>query len=277
MNRNNLRQFAFMMGAVALTACFAGAAQTATTTTTTPVKKVPPPAHAAKPAPAAKLASAPIPARSTGVLARPASAPAPAAGIPAARMNSASQPTLPNLSGSPASVINRASAVTPANTMAAPGSGARTAPVSGDPRAPVVAQGVGTFQFRDFTLTAYGCFRTGTRALCDFDATKQDSVQFNAEKLWYAVVLVDDGGRVTKRHAAYFVGDDGSQFPTAFLSTNPVRFVMEYDNVSPQFTSVTLVNGRDRIQSVPVTPIDASQPAAASAARGAAQGAGQAR
>jgi hypothetical protein len=161
--------------------------------------------------------------------------------------------------------------------MAAPGSGARTAPVSGDPRAPVVAQGVGTFQFRDFTLTAYGCFRTGTRALCDFDATKQDSVQFNAEKLWYAVVLVDDGGRVTKRHAAYFVGDDGSQFPTAFLSTNPVRFVMEYDNVSPQFTSVSLVNGRDRIQSVPVTAIDAGQPAAANATRGAAQGATQAR
>lgn len=275
MNRKNLRQFAFMMGTVALTACFAGAAQTATTTTTTPLKKVPPPAHAAKPAPAAKLASTPIPARSTAVMARPASA---AAGIPAARKNSASsQPMLPNLGGSPTSAINGSSAVAPANTMAAPGSGARTAPVSGDPRAPVVAQGVGTFQFRDFTLTAYGCFRTGTRALCDFDATKQDSVQFNAEKLWYAVVLVDDGGRVTKRHAAYFVGDDGSQFPTAFLSTNPVRLIMEYDNVSPQFTSVSLVNGRDRIQTVPVTAIDAGQPAAANATRGAAQGAGQSR
>ncbi len=219
MNRKNLRQFAFMMGTVALTACFAGAAQTATTTTTTPLKKVPPPAHAAKPAPAAKLASTPIPARSTAVMARPASA---AAGIPAARKNSASsQPMLPNLGGSPTSAINGSSAVAPANTMAAPGSGARTAPVSGDPRAPVVAQGVGTFQFRDFTLTAYGCFRTGTRALCDFDATKQDSVQFNAEKLWYAVVLVDDGGRVTKRHAAYFVGDDGSPVSNRVFEHQP--------------------------------------------------------
>jgi hypothetical protein len=276
MNRKNLRQFAFMMGTVALTVYFAGAAQTATTTTTTPRRKVPP-AHAAKSATAAKLASTPIPARSTAGMARPASAPSPAAGIPAARMNSASQPTLPNLGGSPTSAVNGASAVAPANPMAAPGSGARTAPVAGDPRAPVVAQGVGTFQFRDFILTAYGCFRTGTRALCDFDATKQNSVQFNAEKLWYAVVLVDDGGRVTKRHTAYFVGDDGSQFPTAFLSTNPVRLIMEYDDVSPQFTSVSLVNGRDRIQSVPVTALDASQPAAANATRGAAQGARQAR
>lgn len=80
----------------------------------------------------------------------------------------------------------------------------------------------------------------GSRAHCDFDATRQNSGQIG-NNIWYTVGLVDNGGRVTNRHTAYYLGDDGSQFNTAFLSTTPVRFIMEYDNVAETVTTISMI------------------------------------
>jgi hypothetical protein len=98
---------------------------------------------------------------------------------------------------------------------------------------------------------------------CDFDTTNQNNVPASTV-IWSGaggVNLVDDGGKITQRHNAFFVGEDGSQFQTAYISPQPVRFVIEYDDVDPRFTSVSLAFVRDRIQGVPVTVIDPSQPA----------------
>lgn len=147
---------------------------------------------------------------------------------------------------------------TPSNAPTSAGSSA------GDPRAPVAGQGLGTFLWPGgWTLTAYGCFRSGTRLFCDFDTTNQNNVPANTV-IWSGaggVNLVDDGGKITQRHNAFFVGQDGSQFQTAYISPQPVRFIIEYDDVDPRFTTVSLAFVRDRIQGVPVTPIDPSQPA----------------
>jgi hypothetical protein len=119
---------------------------------------------------------------------------------------------------------------------------------------------VGTFIAGPWTLTAYGCYRTGTRLFCDFDVINQNNQQV-ASNIWYTVNLVDDGGKITSRHNAFFVGDDGSQFATAYITPKPVRFVMEYDDVDQRYTSVSLVNGGNRIQGVPIAVMDATQPA----------------
>jgi hypothetical protein len=130
-------------------------------------------------------------------------------------------------------------------------------------RSAVGGLGVGTFLWPGgWTLTAYGCFRTGTRLFCDFDTINQNNLQA-ASNIWSGgggVNLVDDGGKITVRHNAFFVGQDGSQFPTAYISPQPVRFIIEYDDVDPRYTSVSLVLGRERIQGVPITLIDPSQP-----------------
>jgi len=129
---------------------------------------------------------------------------------------------------------------------------------------------VGTFLWPGgWTLTAYGCFRTGTRLFCDFDTTNQNNLPANTS-IWSGaggVNLVDDGGKITLRHNAFFVGEDGSQFQTAYISPQPVRFIIEYDDVDPRYTSISLVFVRDRIQRVPVTLIDPSQPAGRMPAR----------
>jgi hypothetical protein len=122
---------------------------------------------------------------------------------------------------------------------------------------------VGTFLWPGgWALTAYGCFGTDTRLFCDFDTTNQNNLQA-ASNIWSGgggVNLVDDGGKITVRHNAFFVGQDGSQFPTAYISPQPVRFIIEYDDVNPSYTAVSLVLGRERIQGVPITLIDPSQP-----------------
>jgi hypothetical protein len=139
-----------------------------------------------------------------------------------------------------------------------------------DSRAPVAGQGVGTFLWPGgWTLTAYGCFRTGTRLFCDFDTTNQNNVQAG-NNIWAAaggVNLVDDGGKITQRHNAFFVGDDGSQFQTAYISPQPVRFIIEYDDVDQRYASISLVLARQRIQAVPITLIDPAQPAGRMPAR----------
>ena len=73
--------------------------------------------------------------------------------------------------------------------------------------------------------------------------------------------MVDDGGKITRRHNAFFVGSDGSQFTTAYISPQPVRFIIEYDDVDQRYTSISLILGRERIQAIPITLIDPSQPA----------------
>lgn len=145
-----------------------------------------------------------------------------------------------------------------------PSAGSATGSSGGDPRAPVAGQGVGTILWPGgWTLIAYGCFRTGTRLFCDFDTTNQNNLQANSG-IWSGaggVNLVDDGGKITQRHNAFFVGTDGSQFNAVYISPQPVRFIIEYDDVDPRFTSVSLVLVQQRIQGVPVTPIDPSTPA----------------
>lgn len=113
-----------------------------------------------------------------------------------------------------------------------------------------------------WTLTAYGCFRTDTRLFCDFDTTNTNNIPVNTS-IWSGaggVNVVDDGGKITTRHNAFFVGTDGSQFQTAYVSQQPVRFIIEYDDVDPRYTSVSLVLTTNRIKSVPVFAIDPNQP-----------------
>jgi len=184
-------------------------------------------------------------------------------GAPPAITNQSAQPGT-SVVPSALSQTNPSSVAAPSNALTSAGSSA------GDSRAPVAGQGVGTFLWPGgWTLTAYGCFRTGTRLFCDFDTTNQNNLPANTS-IWSGaggVNLVDDGGKITLRHNAFFVGEDGSQFQTAYISPQPVRFIIEYDDVDPRYTSISLVFVRDRIQRVPITPIDPSQPAGRMPAR----------
>jgi len=185
-----------------------------------------------------------------------AASPAANAAAPAAT-SGASPAAAPAASWSPAvaSQVGSPTSATPAGAVtSSSGNGSRSA---------VGGLGVGTFLWPGgWTLTAYGCFRTGTRLFCDFDTTNQNNLQA-ASTIWSGgggVNLVDDGGKITTRHNAFFVGQDGSQFPTAYISPQPVRFIIEYDDVNPSYTALSLVLGRERIQGVPITLIDPSQP-----------------
>jgi hypothetical protein len=273
MNRSNLRQLvnrsALVVGAIALTACLSAGAQT--TATTPPAKPVPvkkaPPAHGAKgtsPAPAAKT-STPAPAAKTATQTTGATQTQSTTGgvIPAS-----SQTVLAPLTSGATAATSTAGASTAnlSNSQTSPASPSAGLSPAGGSRAPVTGQGVGSFVGAGWTLTAYGCFRSGTRLFCDFDVSHQSNVQAR-NNIWHTVNLVDDGGKITNRHNAFFVGQDGSQFPTAYVTPTPVRFVIEYDNVDQRYTSVSLVNGREQIQGVPITPEDGSQPAGAVPAR----------
>jgi hypothetical protein len=81
--------------------------------------------------------------------------------------------------------------------------------------------------------------------------------------IWNTMILVDEGGKIARRHSAYFVFDDGSQGGRAYLSSTPVRMIMEFDGVNTSATSATLSVGQDRVQNVPIT---AQQNATAGAA-----------
>jgi hypothetical protein len=168
------------------------------------------------------------------------------------------------MSSTPLSTVTPTSAVNGLTQTNNPSSG-MAAPA--DSRAPGGGQGVGTFLSGPWTLIAYGCFRSGTRLFCDFDTTNQNNTGANSE-IWRPVSLVDDGGKITTRHNAFFVGDDGSQFTTAYLTAQkPARFIIEYDNVDQRYTSISLVCGRDQIQGVPINQMDPSQPAGTIPAR----------
>jgi len=204
-------------------------------------------------------AAAQTPIQSAPAAAKPsvtAASPAANATAPAATPG-ASPMAAPAASWSPAvaSPVGSSTSASPA--------GAVTSSSGNGSRAPVGGFGVGTFLWPGgWTLTAYGCFRTDTRLFCDFDTTNQNNLQA-ASNIWSGgggVNLVDDGGKITARHNAFFVGQDGSQFPNAYISSQPVRFIIEYDDVNPSYTAVSLVLGRQRIQGVPITLIDPSQP-----------------
>jgi hypothetical protein len=202
----------------------------------------------------APIQSAPAAVKPNAAMTSPASnATAPAAtpgASPTAAAPASWSPAVASQGGSP-TAASPAGTVTSASSS---GNGSRSA---------VGGLGVGTFLWPGgWTLTAYGCFRTGTRLFCDFDTINQNNLQAGSN-IWSGgggVNLVDDGGKITVRHNAFFVGQDGSQFPTAYISPQPVRFIIEYDDVNPSYTAVSLVLGRERIQGVPITLIDPSQP-----------------
>jgi hypothetical protein len=154
-----------------------------------------------------------------------------------------------------------------AQPYAGGGNPVATPAAANDPRAAVAAQGIGTFRGADFTLTVYRCYRSGTRLLCDFDLSRQNNGQANTAP-FYTVALVDDGGKITTRHDAYYMAADGSHLATAYLSPAPVRYIMEYDDVGAQFASISLINGGDQIQGVPITNMDPNQPAGSMPGRG---------
>jgi hypothetical protein len=64
--------------------------------------------------------------------------------------------------------------------------------------------------------------------------------------------MVDDGGRLTRQHDAYYMGTDGTGMQAPYVSTAPVRYVMEFDNVGEQFNSVALVSGSEQIKNVSI-------------------------
>jgi hypothetical protein len=269
MNRLNLAErvvrYALATGTIALVA-FSMASAQSTPTTTKPVKPSPVPAKAAKPAPAPVAAK---PAAMKTTVQTPASVVTPAASrtaLPATTTGQTVSPTTTSVA--PSNFLTTQGVSNPTQQYA----GASQAGTSqaGGSRAPVAVQGLGTFLYGDMTLTVYGCYRSGTRVLCDFDYTKQNSQQLNAPWPFQAVTIVDDGGMVTGIHNAFFMGTDGTQFQTAFVSTTPVRMLMEYDNVNQNYSSVALVYGTNRIQGVPITQADPSQPAGTIPGRGAA-------
>jgi hypothetical protein len=259
MNRSNLRQrvhaLVLLVSAVVLvTRLIAGAQTTTTTTPTTPPAKMT--AAQKRAAAAAAKAATQAPASKTAAISN--------------GVNQQVQSMTPASSQTVLSPATSGSGTAPAPGMTSAGTSNTGQAPAGDSRPPVAVQGVGTFVFSGWTLTAYGCFRSNTRLFCDFDTIHQKNVQAGSN-IWNNVNLVDDGGKITGRHNAFFVGDDGSQFPTAYIGTTPVRFIMEYDDVNPRYTSISLVRGGQRIQGVPVTAIDASQPAGTIPARGTAK------
>ena len=66
------------------------------------------------------------------------------------------------------------------------------------------------------------------------------------------MILVDDGGKISHRHDAYYVFADGSQGNDAYLTTQPVRMIMEFDGVSTSAASATLANGQDRSDNIAI-------------------------
>lgn len=251
MTRLNLRHMislTALAGTIAFAACLTAGAQT----TIVPPEK--------KPAPAAKTATLKPATKATAVKSSASQTAQPAASIvtPASSQTVINQ-SAPVSGATPANPLSGMTSTSPTGASAGNMSTSVTQPTAGDTRAPIAVQGVGSFVGAGWTLIAYGCFRSGTRLFCDFDTSYQKNVAAR-NNIWNNVNLVDDGGKITSRHNAFFVGEDGSQFPTAYVSSTPVRFIIEYDDVNPRYTSVSLVRGAQRIQSVPVTPEDASKP-----------------
>jgi|HubBroStandDraft_1064217.scaffolds.fasta_scaffold285814_2 hypothetical protein len=142
------------------------------------------------------------------------------------------------------------------NGVAGNNAGAGSTGSADSQRTPVpAAQGAHVFKSGQFTATAYSCTRYGSRVLCDFDVTRQSSAETN-QQIWNQMILVDDGGKISHRHDAYYVFDDGTQGNNAYLTAKPVRMIMEFDDVSANASSATLAVGQDRADSIPITSND---------------------
>jgi len=249
------------------------------------VKPKTPPKKPAK-TPAKPVADAPTDANGNAVAPPKAAAPAnpraarrqpaaPAAKAAAPTTPAAAAPSsaLPNGRSNPFGTGNTGAAAPGASSAQPSGSlsnaaGGSTAS-AGAQRTPVQAEGLHVFHGADYSATAYGCYRSGTRVLCDFDVTKLHPAQGKAA-LWHTMQMVDSGGKINPRHDAYFLFEDGSKAPNAFLSDKPVRFIMEFDNIGANITSVTLSNGADRAESIPITAAAQTQAAAPAPAAGSA-------
>ena len=297
-----------LVGAIAVAACFTASAQTSTTTPVKKVPIPVHPAKAATPtAPVKAVAQktqtpppAVIPASSQSVLSPssqavvnsstsssgvaapsnsvngvPSTGSNPLTGLTSAGSGAVSNAISGFTSAGAAAASNAMGGLTGSST-AAPSNAMTGQTSTGSPnggvyaggsRAPVGGLGVGSFVGGGWTLIAYGCFRSGTRLFCDCDTSYQSNLQA-ASNIWYPVKLVDDGGKMTERHNAFFVGDDGSQFPNAYLTpAKPVRFMMEYDGIDQRYSAITLVLGQQQIQGVPITLIDPNLPAGTMPAR----------
>jgi hypothetical protein len=129
-------------------------------------------------------------------------------------------------------------------------------------------QGLGSFPgCCGYNLTAYSCLRNNSQILCDFDVTNQGNIQANAEVIYRDFHLVGTSGRVFGRSNAYFVDTNGSPFTVSQLSSGTaVRYVMVFDNVPNEYSSVSLAQGQTLIQGVQLTsPQAAPAPAVATA------------
>lgn len=107
-------------------------------------------------------------------------------------------------------------------------------------------QGIGVFPGGwGYTLTAYGCMRNNSQVLCDFDVSNQNNTQANARGLYGDLRLVGVSGRVINRSDAYFVDSNGSSFPVSQISPgNRIRMVMVFENVPPDYGTVSLAEGQ---------------------------------
>jgi hypothetical protein len=278
LNCEEFVRFGLTMGSVALVAVSMSAAQS--TTAKPLVKPAPAVAKTTKPAPIA-VAAKPAPVAATATKPTPVAATARPAAVKTSSQTAGTLVTpaasrgamTPTTAGQ--TVTSTTTSPAPSNFLTNQGVSNPTQQYAGSPqsagsRSALSTQGLGTFLWGDATLTVYSCYRTGTRVLCDFDFIKQNNSQVNAPWVWGGVNLVDDGGKLTRIHNAYFMGQDGSQFQTGYVSMNPVRMIMEYDDVAPNFNSVALVYGANRIQGVPIVGVDPSQPAGTIPGRGAA-------
>jgi hypothetical protein len=290
---------AFVIGCLTLAAqAFAQTPQKTTTTPTTPAKttvKPKPPVKVVVPPTVVKATakvvsggtSNPAPAPSTpsgGATSQPSVSTASNANLPAAP---ASSTPLSSSSPSPGSSFLGSSSAGNAglgSSYASPassgsgstsgGSSAGTGGASGG-GVPNYASGLGTFTGYGYTMTAYPCFRNGTRVFCDFDLTNQNSTGTNVGA-FAALVLVDNGGKMTGRHNAFFLFTDGTQSPSAYINAgSQIRYIMEFDDINPSVTSAMLVNGGQNVQGVPITPMDPNTPAGSIPARAGAATQGQ--
>jgi hypothetical protein len=156
-------------------------------------------------------------------------------------------------------------AVKPASpsTPALPGPGAPAtahATSQADPRAAVQVQGLHDFIGGPQTLTVYGCFRSGTRAFCDFDLALRNNQQFNSANA-LGLRLSDDNGRPFTRHNAFFVASDGSRIPGVEAGPDmPRRLIMEFDDIPANAQSVALSWRNDTFRGIPISSVE-GQPA----------------
>jgi hypothetical protein len=116
---------------------------------------------------------------------------------------------------------------------------------------------VGTFHGADYTLTAYGCYRSGEDVLCDFDITKLHAAQTGLQP-FANLAVIDNGGKINRRSDAYYMAADGSRMENAYVSANAVRYVMQFNGIGQQTKSVSMVHGAVHLDNVPVNTATAS-------------------